>query len=474
MSISSKRYLIPLIIGIVALAYYTLLCAKGYTWVFVSGDSGDWLATANWWMVPQPYGSPLWIALCRLFGMIPGNQAFNITFILSVVPATVTVVLTYLITYKITSKRLVSVVASVVLLGSTVLLTQATVLEQYMLSTMLLTLAFYLRIHNHSRLTVLALGLGAAVHITVLLIGIFWLAADLKYWRQRVSNILIAIVVVGSSYVSILVLMGMDTPKLLAGGLTYESVRNYLSVVGGNVVGQLSIFEFPQRLWDFSRIMLVSLGVAIVPAVVAIRHPVPYIKLALLGTVFAAVGYYLTCLDYTTWTFLTFAMPSVAILSGIGLSKLKPYHAVAVTVCSLCLIVLNAVFMNASVLTSQNPIAQQYYDDLQDLPERSVVATNASFYSLGMFYAMSEGKQLIPVIYPYLPPWKFDDYVSWVNKTYGTDIPDDVTEVEVVEYFLQRDYDVYFAYYPERVAETWDELVLEGTGDIRKVVGVRQ
>jgi len=470
MYVSSKDRFNALYVGVVALIYYAILCAKDWTWVFVSGDSGDWLATANWWMVPQPYGSPLYILLCRFVGLFPGNLAFNVTWFLSAIPAAVSVGIVFLIVKRLTGKNLLALTSSIVLLGSTVLLTQATVVEEYALTTMLLTLAIYFRINDRPYLTALFVGLSATVHVLVLIVALGWVAAEFRYWRPKIKALLLSVGIVAVFYAFILVLMSMDTPRLLAGGLNFKSLMDYLGAVGGSVVGQLSIFEFPLRLWDFVRIVVASLGLALVPIVYSVRQK----GVVLIATVFVVVGYYLTCLDYTTWTFLTLAMPALAIMAGIGLDKLKPWHTKFVLVGGIVLILLNSIFMNANVLTQNRPIARDYYNDLSKLPSGAVVATNASFYSLGMFYAMSEGKQLIPVVYPYLTQWKFADYVEWINDTYGTNLPQDVTEVEVVEYFLQNDYDVYFAYYSDRPSYVWDGLVLEGTGHIRKVVEVQE
>ena len=459
--------------GAIAFVYYLILSAKEWTWVFVSYDSGDWLATANWWMVPQPYGSPLYITLCRFIGFLPGSQPTNITLLLSALPAAITVGLVYLIVLRLTDKRLLAVISSIVLLASTVFLTQATVVEEYTLATMFLTLGIYFRQRDNYKLTALCLGLGSAVHVLVLLIGVFWLAAEFKLWRKQLVSVGIAALTVAVSYSLIIVLMSMDTPRLLAGGLSYATLKNYVFAVGGSVVGQLSIFEFPLRLWDIGRVLLATLGLSIVPIIYALKYQMPKLRLVLLATIFVCIGYYLTCLDYTTWTFLTFTIPSLAILAGVGLNKLQPYHTKLVLASSIILILLNGIFMNASVLTKETPVAQQYYDKLTELPEGSIVATHAGSYSLGMFYALSKGVQVVPLVYPYLDWWEFEDYRLWLYSTYDVYIPPNIDTAQAIQYLLDDGKEVYFAHYPNSVTELQEKLVLEGTGDVRKVVEVR-
>lgn len=462
--------LTTLVVGAVAFAYYALLSAKSYTWVFVSYDSGDWLACANWWMVPQPYGSPLYILLCRLVGMFPGSQAVNMTLILSVLPAAISVALVYAITIKLTDRRLIAIVASCALLASVVVLTQATVVEQYSLAVMFLTLALYLRLQGRPKLTALALGFGAAVHIIVLLVAVFWLVADYKYWRRNVRAIVIAGATITVSYSFILVLMAMDTPRLLAGGLSVTNVLDYITTTGGAVVGQLSIFELPRRVWDMFRILLVSLGLTIVPIYVGLRGSVPYLKPALLGTVAAAVGYYFICVDYTTWTFLAFAAPSLAIIAGVGLSKLHPNHTKVVLAGCICLAVLNGVFMNADVLTRQNPVAREYYNTLKGMPAGTTIVVNAGYYSLGLFYALSTGSDLVPIIHPYMDDWEFEDYRMWLDETYGLGSWQGANTTDLVGLALMRDPDVYFFGNDPELEKC---LEFEEVGNLRKIVGVR-
>lgn len=469
-----KDRFVALYIGLVALIYYAFLCAKDYTWVFVSGDSGDWLATANWWMTPQPYGSPLYILLCRLVGLMSGNLPFNVTWFLSAIPAAISVGVVYLIVKHLTGKNLVALVSSLVLLGSAVLLSQATVVEEYALATMFVTLATYFRLKDRPYLTALCVGLGTAVHVIVLIIALAWLAAEFRYWRPKIKAIVLSGVVITVFYSFVLVLMAMDTPRLLAGGLNFKSFMNYVGAIGGSVVGQLSVFEFPLRLWDFARIILASLGLALIPIIYSVKQRASGLRIVLLGTIFVVVGYYLTCLDYTTWTFLSLVMPALAIMTGIGLDKLRPYHTKAVLAGCVMLIVLNSMFMNANILTNERPTARAYYNELSELPTGSVVVTHASFYSLGAFYAMSEGVEIIPLVFPYLDWWEFEDYRVWLNETYNLDIPKDVDTIGTVQYFLDGNTPIYFAYHPTRQSDLRDCLILENDTGLRKVLGVQE
>ena len=428
---AKKRFSVPISIGLVSLVYYVLLSAKQWSWMFVSSDSGDWLTCSNWWIVPQPYGSPLYISLARLLGTFPGNTAITMTILLSCLPAAITVTLVYLIVNKLTGQAKLGIASSLVLLGAGIFLTQSTVIEEYALAIMFLTAAYYFYLHERGAPTALMLGLGTAVHIFILPIAIFWFI--LNYRKQKADLALYAASGI-LPYALILALMYLDTPRLLAGSLSFANLHTYLFATGGTIIGTLSVFEAPFRILTLCTILLMSLGLAFVPLWFGLKRPWDTKTQILLMIVCVSLWYHLTCLDPLSWTFMCFALPSLAILVGVGLSKLTPEHTKVVIAGALALICVNGIFLNANTLTNQNPLATTYYDELHALPDDSVVVTTAGPYSLGLFYVMSEGKSLIPIVYPERNFPEFPDFGIEGND-----------ELERVQYALDNGYKVYFA-----------------------------
>lgn len=221
-------------IFILALGYYVALSAKQYTWLFISSDSGDWLAASTWWMVPQPYGSPLYILLGRALSQLPFDLPLVMTWTLSALPSAVTVLLVYCIVHRLTTSNLIALASSFVLLGSAVFLTQSTILEEYALTTMLVTAGLW---SSFKRPYVAALfwGLAASVHVFVLGLIILWLLIAWRdYWKPV---LLVTAPIVACFYSVILVLMYLDTPRLYAGSLDYYHLRQYLTTTAGAVLG---------------------------------------------------------------------------------------------------------------------------------------------------------------------------------------------------------------------------------------------
>jgi len=442
-----KKHL-PYLIGLVALVYYVILSAKDYTWVFLSGDSGDWLACANWWMVPQPYGSPLYIILGRLIGLLPGSQPLNLTILLSCLPSAITVGLVYLTVKHLTdsskeastastgssrSSFTIPLISSLVLLGSAVFLSQSTVLEEYALATMFLTAAIYTYVRGNKVLTMTLLGLGTAVHIFVGILLLAWVIAEWKNWKQWLKPAVIYGVIVGVSYSFTLLLMAMDTPRLLAGGLNFYSVQFYWTATTGAILGQLSLFEAPTRLLYLGALVLASFGLALIPICSSCRRPITKPTILLSGIILITLWYYGTNLDPAAWTFVAFASPALSVLCGLGLHKLEArapknsdiglhrlnsHYMYVVAVGAVALVLINGVFLNANTLTNENPMASTYRRELQSLPDDSIVLTTPGAYGLGLFYTMSEGKDLVPLVYHYLDSWEFTDYATWLRDNH--------------------------------------------------------
>ena len=439
----NKNWKIPALVFIFSFAYYCILAAKQYTWLFASGDSGDWLAASNLWIVPQPYGSPLYITLGHLIDLLPGSLPINMTVLLSCLPAAVTVTLVYLIIKHLTNKTAIALTGSTIVLGAGIFLTQATILEEYSIAVMFVVLGYHFYLKDKKYLTALSLGLGSAIHILVIPIALLWLVLEKKNWRAWSKTLPIYIVSGILPYALILYLMTTDAPRLLAGGLSLQAINSYLGST--SVFGTLSIFGLPERLLDFFSLIIMSFGLAVIPIWVALKRPwATHIKLLVIGIAFP-VWYYLTCLDPTSWTFMTYSCPFIAIAACIGLVKIdKKLIIRAVTASAVLLICLNTVFLNANVLAHKEPLAMEYYNELMTMPTGSAVVTHrGGFESMALFYVISEGKDLIPIFFTderYTDDALYQYYIEWIKHDYG--ILGDNTQGMVAD-ALDRNLDVY-------------------------------
>ena len=449
-------------------------------------DSGDWLSSVLLTMTPHPYGSPLYILLGKALNVLPFNIVNSMTVVLSVLPAAVTVGLVYEVVKKAVSvstpfgkhkdtlcRKLtkethnVALVTSLVVMGCAVFLTQATVLESYSLTIMLLTAAVYFHQRGNTRLWLLMLGLGTAVHIIIGVITLAWMVIEKNRWQTWASHLWIFALSGFAPYLYTLWTMSLDTPKLFGGGLSLDGILTWAG--GTDRIGTLAVVDAPKRIWQLGLVMLSSFGLALIPMMKGIRER-NGLKLGLLSfsVVFIAVFLYVTNLDFTTWTYLLFGLPFFAIFIGYGLTKMKRYQVQAVLVSAITLITFNAYFLNAHLATAAEPMAQQYEAALMSVEDgAAILIPSGSTTGSGFFYVMSK-KDLIPIVLNANPPnVNYKAYTEQVNRKYQLE---GNTTLELTQDALLKSIPVYFA---GPLTPFWDKAFdVRGEGPLLRVWGL--
>lgn len=459
----------PLLIFLSSFVYYVILSSKQFTWLFASGDSGDWLTASMLNIIPQPYGSPLYIGLGKLLYLLPGDLVIKMTVLLSCLPAALTVMFVYLIVKRLVNQK-TAIISSLVLLAAGIFLSQATVLEEYSIAVMFVTGAYYFYLKDNKLLAIIMLGLGTAVHVVVPMLALLWLFFIRKDFRAWAKYLPIYVIIGFIPYLYILYLMSVDTIPFLAGnGLSFQAINSYLGST--KVFGSLPLFNLPERLLHFVTLVLMTFGVALIPLSKAFTKPLDtHIKILLISIIFP-VWYYLTCLDPTAYTFITYACPFVAIGVGIGLGKLDMKHYKLVTAGAVVLIILNSVFLNANVLNNQNPKAMTFYNQVTALPEGSaIVIYRGGFESMATWYAYATGKD-IKFIFTTDDNSDSDilyqQYIEWVNENYGLE----GTNTQELVYSALDKMDVYVL---KPLKPEWEEVfeTVEYSERFNKVTGV--
>ena len=462
-----KKHL-PWIILTLSFIFFSILATRTYSWIFIP-DSGDWLASSTMWMVPQPMGYPLYILLGHFLNAFSGDLVLKMVIVLSCFCSAITVCLVYFVSLKLTKNLLISITSAVLLTGSALFLTQSTIVEQYALLTVLLTAAFWFYLTDKKYLVGVFLGLAISVHVFAVIISLMWFVILWKKRREWLKPALICATIAFIFYSTTLLLMYLPTPKLLAGGLNFYSLKMYLFNITGGIVGTMSVFEAPHRLLMIGCALLTSFSVGLIPMVKSFKT-LNSVKLLLMSTILFILWYVLTCIDPITWHYLIILSPSVVILCTLGLAEMKRKHTYVVLAVAIVLLGCNSFFFNANRLTNKDSQASTYYTELMTLPDNSIVVTNAGRFSLGLFYAISNGKKLIPLIYPYIDTWKFNDYESWLAKTYDV-VVEDSTEQTIMTNLSTHN--IYYVGQPNSTDKLQPHLVLAGVGTISQIEGVK-
>jgi hypothetical protein len=425
-----------------ALSYYFVLSCKNYTWIFMSGDSADWLAQARLWFLPQPYGAPIFIMLAKAINLIGGNLAKNMVFYLSCLPSAISVVLVYFATLKVKGSRTISIVVALVMIGAFPYLAESTVIREHALAAMFVAAAVLAWSYRKYPFVLMFMGLATAVNIIPLYLTGIWAFTDLrKHWKDWLKWSWIFILVGVAPYSLTLYIMGHSQYKWWEGAVTLANIQNYLGTTA--TIANLSIGDFKGRLLDFVAVISVSYGLALVPAVKG------FIKQWKVGFVAVAVFWlYLMDIDPSTWTFTLYAVPMMALLIAAGLNHKK--EIIAVGICACVLIGINGIFLNAQSMDNRNPVAMQLYNDTMALPDGAVVVTNqGGFVTLGQFYAISTGKHITLDFATAPAPGavNYQDWLKWANTQglHGND------SIEIAQNALNEGLPVYriTTYIPE-------------------------
>lgn len=402
---------------LLALAYYCFLSSFRYTWVFASGDAGDWLASAKMWFVPQPYGSPLYITLAKLT-----FNAFGLT-LLSIIPASISVASIFQAVKNLRNVKLARI-SALIMLSSAIFMSQSVVIEEYALAVMFLCLTILAYSKNRFNLAVIFLGLGCAVHVIMLPIAFLFFVVHYKSWKYWIKKIPLFLLFGVVPYGLILVLMWADTPRWIANGLSLQSLNSWLGSTSS--VGQLAFdmsfspFRLPietiQRIGSVIAFLACGVGLGIIPAVrYGMRHRHYPLSGFLVLTAIFAVWLYLTDTDWTTWTFCIYAIPCVAVLAAFGLRHSYKFERwLVIGVCCI-LLVVNGVFLNAKIIDKLNPVATTFYNETMALPDGSLVLTaKGGFYKLGLLHAIADGKDIIPIYLANDEEKTATAYISWL------------------------------------------------------------
>jgi len=453
---TKNNLLIALLSSIGSFVYYYLLCAKSYTWMFASFDSGDWLASSQIWMTPQPYGSPLYVLLGHLINELPVNLIQGMTIGLSVIPASITIGLVFLIIIKMGYEKKIAVLGSLVLLACGIFLSQATVLEEYAIAVMFVTLAFYCYVSGYKKLTLFCLALGTAIHIIVAALTFLWLIVHLREWRVWVKPVMLYVVVVIAFYTFIAWTMWADTPKIIAGEWSLASINSYLGST--STIGKISLQETPERLLEAVSIILLGFGVCLIPLVWGLRKPWENVHKVMFLSILFCTWLYVTNTDFTTWTFMNFAIPIACVAIAIGLSKMPLWSRKVALGWIACMLVINAIFLNADVLTKQYDEPQRFYEATMNIPRGSAVLCNrGGAHGMVAMYAMASGLDVTPLFLQEEEAWDnrgYTDYLAWVQNHHATEGDN---WIEQTEYCLDTSRLVYVPYYT--LSPEWQETM---------------
>lgn len=297
---------------LLASVYFGVLVAPFLTWVNTGCDGAVYLRSAKYTVVSHATGAPLFNMLNWFVVRIPiGGEAWRLAMV-SAIAAVITTILVYKLAKRLTDGHWAAWLAPAVWMASTLVVSQATIIETYSLVTMLGVAVFYCHETQHDTLKYVLGAAGIGIHHLIAFPLLVVLVHDIVRYRWRWRYLLLLLGIVPYAWV---VLVNRP-PFLWIGGTGIESYIDYFFGQGGLIAG-LAILEADAllRLQDFVMLLPLTYGVAMILAIPAMfkRENVMLTLLAVLPLM-----YYLTDLAPQTYVYMLISVPFAALLAVRG------------------------------------------------------------------------------------------------------------------------------------------------------------
>lgn len=356
-----EHYIKVICIFAFAFIYFLLLTPEDLTWRNVSYDSPNYLMSAKYLTLSHPSpGAPLFNLLnAGLIRVIPiGTEYFRLALV-SILASAATAALLYHITR--------SLVAPLIWLVSTVVVSQSTVLEVYTLITFMIVLSYWLHYNNHKSWAYLIIGLGLAVHHLIGFVFVVLIAKD--YWDTRsIKSLKPALWIFITVPFFFYIPLANREPYLWIGGESFRDYYRYFFSQGGLLGGIALVppWDFMERIAEFSAVAIASVGIVISIFVLALKK---YPDRGLLALVIIISLYYITNLAPQTFTYMTPVVALCAIAIGNYLGENK------ITFGEKTLLSLGGVLLFANIIAFNidHSAATQFYISLDNIPPNSIV-----------------------------------------------------------------------------------------------------
>ena len=352
-------------IGIVGLAmvYFLLLGSQNLTFFNMGEDGPLFVQTAKFLKTGAPSpGSPLFhltnAGWLRVFDF---GTDYGTLVILPAIYSAITAGLLYLISRNL--------LAPLLWLSSGVVLSQSTILELYTLVTLLMVLSYYCHTKNNRVLAYLIIGLGITVHHTA---GLGLIALIVTDFVNK-NSIKPALATLIPMILIIYVPLTNREPYYMISGHSLGDYLKYFFSTAAGLLGGLALYptdDLVGRVWDVSRILVGGLGLTILLVILTIKQNWKEHLLPLLMGSLPLIYYATTSDNYAYFTILpTFAFAAIIACK----SEWKGVKNICIGVCAF-LIALNILLYDFD-RNDPNKTAVQFYNQLETLPEGSVLET---------------------------------------------------------------------------------------------------
>lgn len=421
-----KKYWLEIVVFGLLFLLLTMCCAPAMTYINTNSDGAHYLYSAKYLYPAHKTSAPLYLLLAHgVLQIQVGNEFWRMAMI-SVFATLIASFFIYLIVRKY--NRHSALIAAVVYAGSALVISQSTIVESYPLVTMFGVGAYYFAENKRWLPCALMLGCGAAIHM---LIGITALVLLISYRSLRNWKYLLAMASFGVFYLYIPLTnrapyIWQPDPSLgSVGGGIFKDIKDTIV----QLVGSISQYDVPKRIFDTALILLVSLGVAVIPIVLFFRK-VRLSREPLFWLIILPIILFATNLAPQTYVYMLPSIAFGAVVFGRYVSTINPKWAYAVPIALMSL--LNFVSFDIGRAIDPQMSAQYYYDkELPKVPDGAILMCANSFeWPMIYKYNEEQSRHIIPVCAGMLLS---QDYRNQLARDYGVKTPPDDLSLTIGE-----------------------------------------
>jgi hypothetical protein len=334
-----KKYWVAILVLVASCAYFISMVAPDITWTNVDCDSMHYLSGAENIVVTPSQGAPLYNMFNALVVRLPvGNDFWRLCFFTAMFSG-ITSMLVYLMARRYTKRWWVALLAPLCFCASAVVLSQATILKQYSLITMICTLCVYLHFTGKDKWKYIVLMCGVGVHHLVILPLFLIFIHDLAKHKKEKSRLItkkMLLPILGLLFYIWIPLVNKEPYTMVTG----TGFGDYISYFfrSRNLIGGLAIFTENglQRIQDGIAILGYSFGACsllIWYAIWHIKKHKDHEGFILAFLVIIPIIHYMINIDPSvyTYTMMAFAFGGVLVVKGtewiLGYRTVEPIES---------------------------------------------------------------------------------------------------------------------------------------------------
>ena len=422
-----KKYWLEILVIALLLFGYIWCAAPSNTWMHVDSDGVEYVMDAQNFYPAHHTSAPLYLLLGHVFEQIPYGTDYWRMSLMSAVFTLAAALFVYLIIKHLLAEnknnRKWACLGAFIFGASALVFAQATIVETYAVVTFFSIAAYYFVLKKRWAWASSMIGMGLITHHLILLtwVVLFIAHKEMRNWKRWGLTFLFLLFYL---YMPLSIMFVPNQPQMWGNTTIKDFFTNNISVFT-MLVGQISIYDLPKRIFDTLGVLGISLGAALIPIgwwlwkTKKLKNELFW--LFILPILYQTVDLAPQCMKYMEASMAWGAIIAVPVLvqwwdsaketakkfikdKVVGLKQKLPiilkYSATYLTILvAVALFAVNAYQWNLGTTLDPNLSATEFYEkELPKIPDGQIFITMGAWEWIEAFkYDRDMGRNVIPV-----------------------------------------------------------------------------